>query len=205
VVTGTLAWLACSRASFARAPGSTSVSPRTQRAARPRRTSASMRPQTRGGPCGGRTFWSHPRAWCWATSPALSYGVDHGYPSWGPVVAKLAMAGWVVAHLQGSSGGSWRGGTGAHPRRVLGDALRLRALAALGHHRLLLGTAGIARVAGPGFVSRDQMFGFHGRRKTAAPCARPSIKVSSGTCRRCRHHLANNPRHLGVVRRSKAA
>ncbi|KAK3130763.1 hypothetical protein QOZ80_6BG0497770 [Eleusine coracana subsp. coracana] len=32
---------------------------------------------------------------------AVSYGVDHGYLSWGPVVAKLAMAGWVVAHLQG--------------------------------------------------------------------------------------------------------
>ncbi|GJN38759.1 hypothetical protein PR202_gb27828 [Eleusine coracana subsp. coracana] len=32
---------------------------------------------------------------------AVSYGVDHGYRSWGPVVAKLAMAGWVVAHLQG--------------------------------------------------------------------------------------------------------
>ncbi|KAL6602949.1 hypothetical protein ACP70R_043310 [Stipagrostis hirtigluma subsp. patula] len=32
---------------------------------------------------------------------AVSYGVDHGYQSWGPVVAKLALAGWVVAHLQG--------------------------------------------------------------------------------------------------------
>ncbi|TVU08066.1 hypothetical protein EJB05_41451 [Eragrostis curvula] len=32
---------------------------------------------------------------------AVSYGVDHGYRSWGPVVAKLALAGWVVAHLQG--------------------------------------------------------------------------------------------------------
>jgi cellulose synthase A len=32
---------------------------------------------------------------------AVSYGVDHGYRSWGPVVVKLALAGWVVAHLQG--------------------------------------------------------------------------------------------------------
>jgi len=32
---------------------------------------------------------------------AVSYGVDHGYPSWGPVLVKLALAGWVVAHLQG--------------------------------------------------------------------------------------------------------
>jgi cellulose synthase A len=32
---------------------------------------------------------------------AVSYGVDHGYRSWGPVLGKLALAGWVVAHLQG--------------------------------------------------------------------------------------------------------
>lgn len=32
---------------------------------------------------------------------AVSYGVDHGYRSWGPVLVKLALAGWVVAHLQG--------------------------------------------------------------------------------------------------------
>ncbi|KAF0903445.1 hypothetical protein E2562_027868 [Oryza meyeriana var. granulata] len=32
---------------------------------------------------------------------AVSYGVDHGYRSWGPLGAKLAFAGWVVAHLQG--------------------------------------------------------------------------------------------------------
>ncbi|XP_066369818.1 putative cellulose synthase A catalytic subunit 11 [UDP-forming] isoform X2 [Miscanthus floridulus] len=32
---------------------------------------------------------------------AVSYGVDHGYQSWGPVLVKLALAGWVVAHLQG--------------------------------------------------------------------------------------------------------
>ncbi|CAN6194541.1 unnamed protein product [Urochloa humidicola] len=32
---------------------------------------------------------------------AVSYGVDHGYRSWGPVLFKLALAGWVVAHLQG--------------------------------------------------------------------------------------------------------
>jgi len=32
---------------------------------------------------------------------AVSYGVDHGYPSWGPVLVKLALAWWVVAHLQG--------------------------------------------------------------------------------------------------------
>ena len=32
---------------------------------------------------------------------AVSYGVDHGYRAWGPVLGKLALAGWVVAHLQG--------------------------------------------------------------------------------------------------------
>ncbi|CAL5048525.1 unnamed protein product [Urochloa decumbens] len=32
---------------------------------------------------------------------AVSYGVDHGYSSWGPVLVKLALAGWVVAHMQG--------------------------------------------------------------------------------------------------------
>ncbi|XP_062227667.1 putative cellulose synthase A catalytic subunit 11 [UDP-forming] [Phragmites australis] len=32
---------------------------------------------------------------------AVSYGVDHGYQSWGPIIGKLALAGWVVAHLQG--------------------------------------------------------------------------------------------------------
>nr|CAB3468328.1 unnamed protein product [Digitaria exilis] len=32
---------------------------------------------------------------------AVSYGVDHGYRAWGPVAVKLALAGWVVAHLQG--------------------------------------------------------------------------------------------------------
>jgi cellulose synthase A len=32
---------------------------------------------------------------------AVSYGVDHGYRSWGPVLVKLALALWVVAHLQG--------------------------------------------------------------------------------------------------------
>ncbi|KAL6839448.1 hypothetical protein ACP4OV_030718 [Aristida adscensionis] len=32
---------------------------------------------------------------------AVSYGVDHGYQAWGPVAVKLALAGWVVAHLQG--------------------------------------------------------------------------------------------------------
>ncbi|CAL5039246.1 unnamed protein product [Urochloa decumbens] len=32
---------------------------------------------------------------------AVSYGVDHGYRSWGPVLVKMALAGWVVAHLQG--------------------------------------------------------------------------------------------------------
>jgi hypothetical protein len=37
----------------------------------------------------------------WHGAVALSYGVDHGYPSWAPDVAKLAMAVWVVAHLQG--------------------------------------------------------------------------------------------------------
>jgi hypothetical protein len=46
---------------------------------------------------------------------------------------------------------------------------------------------------------------FHGRRKTAVPSARPSIKASSRTCRRPRHHLTNNPRPSGVVRRSETA
>ncbi|CAL5053609.1 unnamed protein product [Urochloa decumbens] len=32
---------------------------------------------------------------------AVSYGVDHGYSSWGPVLVKLALAGWVMAHMQG--------------------------------------------------------------------------------------------------------
>uniref|UniRef100_A0A0E0HT70 Uncharacterized protein n=1 Tax=Oryza nivara TaxID=4536 RepID=A0A0E0HT70_ORYNI len=33
---------------------------------------------------------------------AVAYGVDHGYyQSWGALGAKLALAGWVVAHLQG--------------------------------------------------------------------------------------------------------
>uniref|UniRef100_A0A0D9WRU6 Uncharacterized protein n=1 Tax=Leersia perrieri TaxID=77586 RepID=A0A0D9WRU6_9ORYZ len=32
---------------------------------------------------------------------AVAYGVDHGYDSWGPLGAKLVLAGWVVAHLQG--------------------------------------------------------------------------------------------------------
>lgn len=32
---------------------------------------------------------------------AVSYGVDHGYESWGPLAWKLALAAWVVAHLQG--------------------------------------------------------------------------------------------------------
>ncbi|KAE8788622.1 putative cellulose synthase A catalytic subunit 11 [Hordeum vulgare] len=32
---------------------------------------------------------------------AVSYGMDHGYESWGPLGWKLVFAAWVVAHLQG--------------------------------------------------------------------------------------------------------
>nr|XP_051201836.1 putative cellulose synthase A catalytic subunit 11 [UDP-forming] [Lolium perenne] len=32
---------------------------------------------------------------------AISYGVDHGYESWSPLVWRLLFAAWVVAHLQG--------------------------------------------------------------------------------------------------------
>jgi cellulose synthase A len=32
---------------------------------------------------------------------AVSYGVDHGYESWSPLVWRLLFAAWVVAHLQG--------------------------------------------------------------------------------------------------------
>jgi cellulose synthase A len=32
---------------------------------------------------------------------AVSYGVDHGYESWGPLLWRLIFAAWVVAHLQG--------------------------------------------------------------------------------------------------------
>ena len=80
---------------------------------------------------------------------AVSYGVDHGYRSWGPVLVKLALAGWVVGAPAGLLQGPpcAAGQEGTHHRRAMVGALRVRALAALGQRRLLLSAAGAVRVA----------------------------------------------------------
>ncbi|KAJ1259786.1 hypothetical protein BS78_10G182800 [Paspalum vaginatum] len=62
---------------------------------------------------------------------AVSYGVDHGYRSWGPVLVELALAGWVVAHLQGFLRGLLARRDRAPTIAVLWSALFVSALSLL--------------------------------------------------------------------------